>query len=150
MPTPRSNKSRSSSRKSIKRSSFNKTKRVKFHSPKNEIKLYELDSAEKRMKVDSPKHLNVANCGKDIYPCHLRGVVFENKAEWEDYLENLRARNVTTGHKPVSLHRKSIMSNLSRQGKSSKRIPPEFRLYNIETGEITDMRTLGPKSLVYK
>lgn len=151
MPTTSSNKSitRKSIMKKSKRNSSNKTKRVTIHSPKNEMRLYDLDSAEINAKY-TPKHLKMEKCGKGIYPCSLRDVIFENEEEWNDYLESLRTRNVTTGHKSVSSHRRSIMRSLALQGKTSRRIPEEWRLYNVKTGEIIDMRSLGPKSLVYK
>jgi hypothetical protein len=39
------------------------------------------------------------------------------------------------------------MSSLAKKGKSAKRIPQEWRLYDLETNEIYDMRSLDQKSL---
>jgi hypothetical protein len=116
-------------------------KRVRINSPRNEIRSYSLGSDEKKWKQGSPSKRG-EKCGKGIYPCMYRGVVFENREEWNDYASNLLSRNSSTGYRPVSSHRKSTMSALSKKGKSAKRIPEEFRLYNIETGEIFDMRTM--------
>ena len=148
----KSRRSSSASKKKsiLKRSATKKAnRRVRIHSPKNQIRECSLGSEEKRWKQGSPSKRG-ATCGSGIFPCVYRGVVFEDAAEWEDYRENTISRNVSTGHRSISSHRKSTMSALSKKGKSSKKIPQEFRLYNNQTGEIYDMRDLDPDSITYK
>lgn len=127
-----------------------KTRRVRIHS-NHETRHYELDSNEKNMKrISSSRTSHLPKCGTGLYPCVKRSTIFENKAEWDDYLENEITRNISTGHKSVSAHRKSVMTHLSKKGKTAKLVPEEWRLYNVTTGEIIDMRSLDPKSLTYK
>ena len=124
-------------------------KRVRIHSPNNQIKTYSLESEEKKWKQGSPSKTGI-KCGNGIFPCIYKGVVFENAFEWNDYMDNKILRNETTGFKSVSSHKNSIMSILSKKGKIAKQIPEEWRLYNIQTGEIYDIRDLNPNSLSYK
>lgn len=144
-----SSKSRKSSSASKKRSILKKDgtrkarKSVKIHSPKNQVRKYSLGSDEKRWKQGSPSKRG-PSCGSGIFPCVYRGVVFEDGDEWEEYRENMISRNASTGFKSISSHRRSVMSNLSKKGKSAKHIPSEFRLYDVQTGEIHDMRTYKP------
>jgi hypothetical protein len=151
-----SSKSRSSSRKSsssVSKRRSNGTrkikKRVRIYSPKNETRLYSLGSEEKRLKQGSPPK-NVIPCGTGRFPCKYRGVIFENIDEWNDYDENLKTKNKSIGKNSASLHRKSVMRSLSKQGKSAKRIPQEWRLYDTQTGDIYDMRDLDPNLSTYK
>lgn len=143
MPPTKTKKSKSPSSK--------KTRRVRISST-HQVKHYNLDSDEKRMKRESssPRKSRLPNCDHGKFPCVKRGVIFDTEEEWNDYLENQITRNISTGHRSISAHRKSVLSHLSRQGKTAKFIPSEWRLYNINTGEIIDMRTLDPKSLNYK
>lgn len=124
-------------------------KRVRINSPRNETRVYSLESDEKTWKRGSPSKRG-EKCGQGKYPCVYRGVIFENREEWNEYAENTISRNASTGYIPVSSYRKSIISSLSKKGKSAKRIPEEFRLYNIETGEIFDLRELDQESLTNK
>lgn len=150
-----SSKSRRSSsvskKKSILRKSTTKkaNKRIRFYSPKNQTKEYSLGSEEKRWKQGSPSKRGPA-CGTGVFPCVYRGVIFENIDEWNDYIENMSTKNVSTSHRSVTSHRKSTMAALSKRGQRAKIIPEQFRLYNNQTGEIFDMRDLDPNSLTYK
>ena len=143
--------SSSNSSKSRKSSSATKkaNRRVRIHSPKNQIREYSLGSDERKWKPGSPSKRG-KTCGSGIFPCVYRGVVFEDADEWDDYIGNTISRNVSTGHRSISSHRKSTISALSKKGKSSKRIPEQFRLYNNQTGEIYDMRDLDYNSITYK
>jgi hypothetical protein len=151
-----SSKSRSSSRKSSSSVSKRKSngtrkikKRVRIYSPKNETRLYSLGSEEKRLKQSSPPK-NGIPCGTGRFPCKYRGVIFENIDEWKDYDENLKTKNKSIGKSSVSLHRRSIMRSLSKQGKSAKIIPQEWRLYDTQTGDVYDMRDVDPNLTTYK
>lgn len=152
MPSSSSRSSRKSSSVSRKKSILKKNgtrkarKRVSIHSPRNETRVYSLGSQEKKWKQSSPSKRGPP-CGSGNYPCVYRGVVFENRDEWDEYVENKISRNATTGYIPISSHRRSIMSSLAKKGKSAKRIPQEWRLYDLETGEIYDMRSLDPKTI---
>lgn len=154
-----SSKSRSSSRRtssaSRRKSALRKNgtrkikKRVRINSPKNEIMLYDLDITEKKWKMGSPEKSGIP-CGSGIFPCTYRGVTFDTVDEWNEYMENMISRNESTGHRSISSHRRSVMSSLARKGKLAKKIPEEFRLYNTQTGEVFDIRTLDPNSIEYK
>lgn len=149
MPTSSSSRSsRKSSSVSRKKSILKKNgtrkarKHVRINSPRNETRVYSLGSEEKRLKQGSPSKRGNP-CGNGIYPCVYRGVIFENRDEWNDFIENMSTRNASTGYRPISSHRRSTMSALSKKGKSAKSIPEEWRLYNLETGEIYDMRSIA-------
>jgi hypothetical protein len=156
-----SSKSRRSSSASTKKSALKKksilkrsatrkaNRRVRIRSPKNQIREYSLGSEEKRWKQGSPSKRGVI-CGSGIFPCVYRGVVFEDASEWDEYKENMISRNESTGYRSISSHKRSTMSALSKKGKSAKKIPEDFRLYNNQTGEIFDMRNLDPDSITYK
>ena len=144
----RSNSSRSSTlkRRSILKKNGKKTtkKHVRIHSPRNQTRFYSLGSDEKNMKKDSPVK-NVNLCGYGVFPCIYRDTLFENEDEWYDYIDNMRSRNESTGYRSIKSHRSSVMKSLSKQGKLARRIPEEYRLYNVQTGEIFDMRNMKTK-----
>lgn len=154
MPTPKS-KSSSNKRKTTLKSALKKhktsgkTKKVRIHSSENKVRIFHENSDEKRLKkVSSPK--KGIECGQGVYPCVYRGVTFENEKEWRNYSDNRITRNASTGHRAVHAHKQTTLRELARKGKSAKRIPEEFRLYNVQTGEIFDMRDLDPKAMTYK
>jgi hypothetical protein len=151
-----SSKSRSSSRKTSSSASKRRSngtrkikKNVRFDSPKNETRIYSLGSEEKRLKQGSPPK-NGIPCGTGRFPCKYRGVIFDNADEWKDYNENRKTKNKSIGKNSASLQRQSVMRSLSKQGKSAKRIPQEWRLYDTQTGDIYDMRDLDPTLSTYK
>ncbi len=132
--------SSASKRRSIlKRSATRKaSKRVRINSPQNQIREYSLGSDEKTWKKGSPSKRGPA-CGSGIFPCVYRGAVFENSADWNDHIENSRTRNASTGFRPIRSHRLITMSALSKKGKSARIIPPYRRVYNRDTGEVSDV-----------
>lgn len=130
--------SKSPSKRRTEGKSSNKTRRVRIHSPANETRIYVPGSEEKKM---SPKRVPRNRCGNDVYPCTNRGAVFETEEEWKEYQQLLRERNKTTGYKSARLHKSNMMMEFVRKGILAKKIPPEWRLYNIQTGEIFDLRT---------
>ncbi len=152
MPSSSSRSSRKSSSASRKKSILKKNgtrkarKHVRIHSPRNETRVYSLGSQEKKWKQGSPSKRG-PSCDTGIFPCVYRGVVFENIDEWNEHVENMVSKNSSRGYMPISSHRRTVMSSLAKKGKSAKRIPQEWRLYDLETGEIYDMRSLDQKSL---
>lgn len=132
MPKSRTNSSSSNSR----RSKTLKKKKVRIYSPNNQVKTYDLDSDEKKSKrstsaVGRP-------CTSGVFPCVYRGVEFENKGEWDEYKANSITRNRGVSYN----HKRNVITSLFREGKLARKIPPEWRLYNIQTGEIIDLRKL--------
>jgi hypothetical protein len=118
-------------------------KHVRINSPRNETRVYSLGSEEKRLKQGSPSKRGPP-CGKGVFPCVYRGVIFDEE-EWNDHIVNMSTRNASTGYRPISSHRRSVMSSLYKQGKTAKRIPKEYRLYDLETGEVHDIRSYNPR-----
>ena len=151
MPSSTSGSSRSSKKSSsvsrkksiLKKNGTRKArKHVRINSPRNETRVYSLGSEEKRLKQGSPSKRGPP-CGKGVFPCVYRGVIFDEE-EWNEHIVNMSTRNASTGYRPISSHRRSVMSSLYRQGKTAKRIPKEFRLYDLETGDVHDIRTYTP------
>jgi hypothetical protein len=141
-----SRKSSSASRKKsiLKKNGTRKArKHVRINSPRNETRVYSLGSEEKRLKHGSPSKRGPP-CGTGVFPCVYRGVIFDEE-EWNDHIVNMSTRNASTGYRPISSHRRSVMSSLYKQGKTAKRIPKEYRLYDLETGEVHDIRSYNPR-----
>lgn len=119
-------------------------KRVHFSSPNNSIQLF-----EKELPVSSVNSIfrfqrHYPDCKETTkFPCTYRTAVFDTKEEWDDYQTNKHLKNKSTGFKTVSSHRRHIKSTLHRNGDSfNKRIPNEWRIYNIDTGSIVDGREI--------
>jgi hypothetical protein len=114
-------KSASKKNSILKRSATKKAnRRVRIHSPKNQIREYSLGSEEKRWKQGSPSKRG-PTCGSGIFPCVYRGVLFEDASEWEDYTGNTISRNVSTGFRTISSHKKATLSSLAKTGKLAKK-----------------------------
>jgi hypothetical protein len=111
----------------------------------NETRLFSIDSDEEILRKTSPLKRGTP-CGLGIYPCVFRGVIFENDDEWRDYMANKVISNRSTNYKSPREHSRAIMRGLSRPNKIAKKVPAEFRLYNIETGEIFDLRDTNVQS----
>jgi len=117
-----------------------KTKRVRIHSPSNTIQIIEPRSS---IRESNPTY---EECTGRNYPCMFKGAIIDNRQEIQDYLDMLREKNASTGYKSRIAHKTDIFSKLRKTGKYAKKIPQEFRLYNIETGEIFDMRNFNGNS----
>jgi hypothetical protein len=113
---------------------------VRINSNK-QVKEYDLDSMEKRWKKSKTTYRGLP-CGLGKFPCIHKDVIFENQNDWDDFMENIKSKN--KGKLPIRTHRILTMSSLSKIGKRGKKIPEEFRLYNVDTGEIFDLRELYP------
>lgn len=129
--------------RSLKNRTRRSQKKVRMNSPKNIVKEYSLDSEEKKYKSSKIPSNITTKCGSGRFPCKYRNTVFQNGQEWKDYLNIINNRNT----KNTGLSRQTVMSELSKKGKSAKKIPPEYRLYNIQTGEIFDLRDFSPSKI---
>jgi hypothetical protein len=130
------------------RSIFNKfktrktKKSIKINSPKNSIKEYSLNSEEKRSKQHPRSNLVKCSGYNGVFPCVKHNTIFRNRREWVEYVK----LSASDG-KNVGRSREIVMSELSKKGKTAKNIPKEYRLYNIQTGEVFDLRDFSPSKL---
>jgi len=96
-----------------------RTRRIRFDSPKNEVREYTLDSSEKEYKQKSPtmkrrmKHM--ADCPEE-FPCKYKRTIFETEKEWKKYEKLKEKRNESTGHKSRSRHYSDISDYLESIG----------------------------------
>jgi hypothetical protein len=84
-----------------------------------------------------------------IFPCRYKNTVFKNYDEYIEWVNLKRnAATAETSHGPDMLaHYRNIRdANLMTTGRWNKPIPPEYRIYNEETGEISDTRLFEPDS----
>jgi hypothetical protein len=137
-----SSKSKSKSSSSSKSKTWRKVKpklRVRINTAENKTRKYSLSSSERNEKKAAIKRQYIEPCAtKQGYPCMLRGAVIENEEELHDFIE----MNAHKSGKVIQKHLNDTRNELFRQGKYAKRIPPEYRLYDINTGKIYDLRNL--------
>jgi hypothetical protein len=84
-----------------------------------------------------------------IFPCRHKNTLFRNYEEYKEWINLKReAALAQTSHGSDMLgHYRNIRdANLMTTRRWNKSIPPEYRIYNEETGEITDSRLHEPTS----
>jgi hypothetical protein len=146
MPSPRSSSKRSSKSSSRRSSSSKKAKtrkQVRIHSPLNQVRAYSLSPTEKANKRHTSRY---RACPKypeeDDFPCSKAYTVFENMHEYEQHKDDfgLRGNSKKTS---VRSHYSQMQDKFATEGKTARKIPHEYRLYNTDTGEIHDVRYFG-------
>lgn len=126
----------SSSPSSSKNTKTKKRRSITFDFNKNKTALYTKYLSDQ----PSPPIRGVPCSQEGIFPCIFRGVKFDSKEEWDDYMHILLEKQSMSGNK--KLYKKKILDDLAKIGKKAKKIPPEYRLYNVQTGEIHDLRNM--------
>lgn len=84
-----------------------------------------------------------------IFPCRHKNTVFRNYDEYKEWINLKRSAALAeTSHGlDMAAHYRNIRdANLVTTGRWNKPIPPEYRIYNEETGEIKDTRLFEPDS----
>lgn len=134
----RGSREKNKTRSILKTTSTNKTKKsIRFSSPsRNQVKIYAPEN-EPREPLPSYRKCSSRPREED-FPCIIRGTVFYDMEEYEDY-ENL-IHNKNRGHLPVHMHYAHMKKTLKNTGSYKKKIPPQFRYYDEETGKIYDIR----------
>jgi len=133
--------SSSSNKKAKAKAKAQTRKRVRIHSPENKVHMYSLSSGEKANKKKAPNLYK--RCPKypemDDFPCYKAYTVYENMNEYEQHKDDfgLRGNSKTTS---IKKHYADMRAKLSSQGKTQRKIPIEYRLYDKDTGEIHDLR----------
>lgn len=77
------------------------------------------------------------------YPCRNKYTVFENVDEFNQYARDVSDKIMKqrqSGLPSVSSHYKTMKNRLKETGSYKKKIPPEYRLYDDESGRIVDIR----------
>ena len=140
-PRSSDSKTRSRSPKSAK----NKTKkRVKIVSAKNQIREFEIDSAERKMKQSHKKHFPFcfSDNGQPFkFPCKYKNIVFNDAEDMQGFFEEYDIKRASEDTNAKMRKTKTIL-DLVKKGKYMKKIPPAYRLYDVDSGEIYDMRQL--------
>ena len=143
----RTNKSRGqghSNSESSSSSGINKTWRdvkptlkVRIKTEHNKTKSYSLGSSEKREKIEALKKPRLKECTAELeFPCIFRGATIENKQELQEFFE----LNAHKSSKAVQKHLNDMRNKMFEEGTYARRIPPEFRLYSHNTGNVYDVR----------
>lgn len=84
-----------------------------------------------------------------IFPCRHKNTVFRNYDEYNEWVnlkKNAALAETSHGSDMISHYRNIRDANLMTTGRWNKPIPPEYRIYNEETGEINDTRLYQPDS----
>ena len=135
-----SSSSKNSSNKKVKANAKTR-KRVRIYSPENKVHMYSLSSGEKANKKKAPNLYK--RCPKypemDDFPCYKAYTVFENMYEYEKHKDDFGLRG-NSKSASIKKHYAHMREKLSSQGKASRKIPLEYRLYDKDTGEIHDLR----------
>jgi hypothetical protein len=136
----RGSREKNKTRSILKRtgSTSNKTKKnIRFSSPsRNQVKLY---APENEPREPLPPYRKCSSRPREEdFPCIIRGTVFYDMDEYEEY-ENL-IHNKNRGHLPVRMHYAHMKKTLKNTGSYKKKIPPQYRYYDEETGKIHDIR----------
>lgn len=116
----------------------NKTrKNIRFSSPsRNQIKIYAPDN-EPMEPIPSYRKCSSRPRESD-FPCQIRGAIFYNIEEFNEYARLVNDKN--KGRLPAYMHYANMKKTLKSSGSYKKKIPPQYRYYDEETGEIHDIR----------
>lgn len=119
-------------------SSNNKTrKNIRFSSPsRNQIKFYAPDNEP--MDPMPPYRKCSSRPRERDFPCQIKGAIFNTMEEFNEYARLVNDKN--KGHLPAYMHYANMKKSLKSTGSYKKIIPPQYRYYNEETGEINDIR----------
>jgi len=116
----------------------NKTrKNIRFSSPsRNQVKIY---APENEPMEPMPPYRKCSSRPRERdFPCQIKGAVFNNMEEFNEYARLVNDRN--RGHLPAYMHYANMKKSLKSTGSYKKKIPPQYRYYNEDTGEIHDIR----------
>lgn len=116
----------------------NKTrKNIRFSSPsRNQIKLY---APENEPREPGPSYRKCGNRPRETdFPCQIRGAIFYNMEEFNEYARLVNDKN--RGHLPAYMHYANMKKTLKSTGSYKKKIPPQYRYYDEESGKIYDIR----------
>jgi hypothetical protein len=148
MPSPRSSSKRSSksstrSSSSSKKAKAKTRKNVRINSPLNQVRAYTLSSSEKANKRHTPRY---KACPKypeaDDFPCSKAYTVFENMHDYEQHKDDFGLRDPSK-RASVRSHYSQMREKFATEGKNARKIPPEYRLYDTDTGAVHDLRFFG-------
>lgn len=112
--------------------------------PSYEDEYDEMSSTSHYRRCPHPKYITPS-----IFPCRHKNTVFKNYDEYMEWVNLKRtASRAETSHgiDSVSHYRNVRDEELKSSGRWNKYIPPEYRIYNEETGEIMDVRLFQPDS----
>lgn len=105
---------------------------------------YEESSIKDYRRCPHPKYMS-----RGTFPCRHHNTVFRTYEEFMEWIQMKKdASAAETSHGIDSeQHRRNIRdAKLITTGRWNKPIPPEYRIYNEETGEINDARLFTPDS----
>ena len=77
---------------------------------------------------------------KDTYPCRYNETVFENQAEYDEYIALRKTRNLSTNHRSRREHYSHTRETLKKKHAYAKKVPAKYRRQDPRTGKIYDTR----------
>lgn len=104
----------------------------------------EMSSISHYRRCPHPKYITPG-----IFPCRYKNTLFKNYDEYKEWINIKRAASTshtTSATDPITHYRAIRNEELKSTGRWNKYIPPEYRIYNEETGEINDSRLFQPDS----
>jgi hypothetical protein len=104
----------------------------------------EMSSISHYRRCPHPKYITPT-----IFPCRHKNTVFKNYDEYMEWVNLKRAAvsaETSHGRDMLGHYRNVRDEELKSSGRWNKYIPPEYRIYNEETGEINDSRLFQPDS----
>lgn len=140
----RSARSASAPKSILKKSPSTRKKKLSFSSNIKSVKEYAPDNSPN----DTFNHIPRCNPPQrpKNYPCRRKNTVFETVEEFNEYARDVsdtKLQRRQQGLPSVSSHYKTMRSKLKESGSYRKKIPPEYRLYDEDTGSIIDIRMIS-------
>lgn len=137
----RSARSNSAPRSILKKSPSTRKKSLSFSSNIKSVKEYAPDNSPSDLTYSVPK-CHPPQRPKN-FPCRQKNTVFDNAEEFNEYARDVSdtiMRRRRKGLPSVSSHYKTMKNKLKATGSYRKKIPPEYRFYDEDSGRIIDVR----------
>lgn len=137
----RSARSSSVPRSILKKSASTRKKSLSFASNIKSVKEYAPDNSPDELFNSIPICHPPQRPKK--YPCRQKYTIFDSVEEFNQYARDVSDSTIKkrqSGLPSVSSHYKTMKNKLRESGSYRKKIPPEYRFYDEESGRIIDVR----------
>lgn len=139
--SPKTRRTRSPPKSILKKSASTRKRSISFASDIKSVREYAPETTPDTLLKNTPL-CNPPQKPKR-YPCRIKHSIFESVDEYNQYSRDSSDRSISRRRKglpSVSSHYKTMKNKLKESGSYRKKIPPEYRFYDEDSGKIIDVR----------
>lgn len=143
--SPKSSSSASKSRRKpksiLKKSASTRKKTLSFATNIKSVREYAPENTPDMLLKDTPLCHPIQRPRN--FPCRIKNSIFEDSKEFNEYARDVSDKIISQTRKglpSVSAHYKTMKTKLKSSGSYKKKVPPEHRFYDEESGRIIDVR----------